>query len=82
MRPEPRPWSCIELSSFQEETGDVGQRPRRIIRAGDRNLGVIAAAWDETADSGGGSQGLSSAWPFVLVSIADLKSIRVANRIL
>ena len=60
----------------------MGQRPRRIIRAGDRNLGVIAAAWDETADSGGGSQGLSSAWPFVLVSIADLKSIRVANRFL
>ena len=51
MRPEPRPWFCIELSSFQEETGDVGQRPRRIIRAGDRNLGVAAAAWDERADS-------------------------------
>ena len=41
LRPEPRPWFCIELSSFQEETGDVGQRPGRIIRAGDRNLGVI-----------------------------------------
>ena len=75
LRPEPRPWFCIELSSFQEETGDVGQRPGRIIRAGDRNLGVIAAARDERAESGGGSQGPSSDWPFVLVSIADLKSM-------
>lgn len=60
----------------------MGQRPSRIIRAGNRKLGVIAAAWDERAKSGGGSRGLSFDWLSVLVSIADLKSVRVAYRIL
>ena len=78
VRLEPRPWFCIRLSSFQEETGDVGQRPRRIIRAKDRNLRVITAAW-EKIESGSGIQEQIFGWPFVLVSTADLKSINMTN---
>lgn len=83
VRLESRPWFCIRLSRFQVETGDVGQRPRRIIRAKDRNLGdrnwrLITAAW-EKIDSGSGIQGQIFGWPFVLVSTADLKSINMTN---
>ena len=60
----------------------MGKRPSRIMRAGNRKLGVIAAAWDERAESGGESRGPSFDWPSVLVSTTDLKSIRVAYRIL
>lgn len=76
LRLEPRPQFCIPPSSL--EAGDVGLRLRR-TRPRDRYLGAVMTAWEERSRELSRLLGQNLGWPFFLVSIADLNSIKVAN---